>query len=219
MKKFTKKILVAIVAIMAVVCLSVSLAACGETTAKSTGFYSSSNKHVTYANFQPKYNLYTLTLYTETIETFNDNTYCLTVNSVAISNVNFGEDTKSLNCDYAGMKDEDKEFIIAGQENWEASRYNDKDDITTKYYGTYEVVKESETSKTIKLQVPTSVFYAKKGDATHYDTANWTETMAGEDNTTAEDYLAGKVSKFESAGIEVYITVATSGFEIITAIL
>lgn len=219
MKKLTKKIIVAIVAIMAVVCISVSLTACGGATVKRSGFYSGEKKYVQFVNMQPKYNLFTLTLHTETIETFEDNTYCLTVNSVSISNVRFGPEYKSFNVGNTFATNEElKAELEAAQANYEEATYNDKDDITTKYYGTFEVVRESEAGKTIKLLVPTAVFQAKKGSA-FYDTDNWTEAMAGDDNTTAADFLAGKVTKFNTAGIEVYLTLATSGFDIITEIL
>ena len=98
MKKFAKTFVAAAFAVITVLGASLMLAACGETkVAATTGFYTSQNSY-SYTNFAPTYNYRTLTYKTQNIETFDDGTYILYVNSTTYSNVTFGEGFATNEC-------------------------------------------------------------------------------------------------------------------------
>lgn len=203
MKKFSKKLVVALVAMMAVVCMCVSLAACGGEK-KPTGSYMSNNNYA-YSNFSPTYNYRTLTFSSEQIETYDDNTYCLTVNTVTYSNVTFGENIAS-----------------------DKSTANDRGSTITKYYGTCTAVTDTEGDITLTLKTPTRIVYAANGKLT-VDTANWTDKMAeslvdAQGNQlkdeagnayTGDTYLASKVKNFTDK--EIYVNGTSYSFEYFAA--
>lgn len=203
MKKFTKKLVVAFVAVMAVVCMSVSLAACGGEK-KVNGSYMSNNNY-SYQNFSPTYNYRLLTVSSEQIETYEDDTYCLTVNTISYSNVTFGENVAS-----------------------DASTANDRGCSITKYYGECTVVTDSEGDITLTLKTPTRIVYASNGKLT-VDTANWTDKMAeslvdAQGNQlkdeagnayNGETYLSAKVKNFSDK--EIYVNGTSYTFEYFAA--
>lgn len=194
MKKFTKKLLITLVAAIAVVCATVSLAACGG-AAKTTGYYTA-NKEIRYTNFQPTYNYFYFIITQQSIETYDDGTYCLEVNGVMYSNVKFGADVPS-----------------------DAFTANEQSHITTKYYGTFTEKEKTEDDVTLVLAKPTRVTSAKKG-AILVDTANWTEDMSkavtpkDEEAVTAEAYLESQVKAevFAEAGLEIYVMYSSYSF-------
>lgn len=209
MKKFTKKILVALVAVMAVVCLSVSLAACGGEK-KPTATYMSDCKY-TYSNMAPTYNYRVLTFIGEQIEVYEDDTYCLTINAVSYSNVTFGEN------------------IATGKET-----ANPQTNTIDKYYGTYTSTTDSEGDITLKLEKPTRVVSYSKGRIVLDSDASWTEEMAKAvtvsgfttqqvvdadgNNLTGATYLEYKLGEFN--GAEIFVNGTTLVFEpiMITAV-
>lgn len=202
MKKFTKKLLVSIVAIAAVVCMGVSLAACGGSAAKTTGYYTA-DKQIRYTNFQPTYNYFYFVITQQSIETFDDGTYCLTVNGAMYSNVKFGADVAS-----------------------DAFTANEQSHVTTKYYGTFTEKEKTEDDVTLVLAKPTRVTNAKQG-ALLVDTANWTDAMSaqetaeGAETVTADAYLASQVKSevFADAGLELYVMFSSYSFSSISGLV
>jgi len=204
MKTFTKKIIAAIVAIVAVVCMGVTLAACGGGTAKLTGVYNS-DKTLRYANMQPQYNYFYFVISQQTIETYADGTYCLTATGVMYSNVTFGADVP-------------------------ADKYtaNEQGTVNTKYYGKFTEKDATADDTTLVLAKPTRVVYSKKGN-TYIDTANWTEAMAeatrpvdpqtGEkgDALDKDAFIDTKITAWTEGDVEVYVILGTATFSAISA--
>lgn len=85
MKKFTKKIIVAIVAVAAAVCMSVSLAACGEKTASVKAVYTADPQAgaATYQTVPMKMILTNA----ETLTVYDNDTYCLSVATTVITGI------------------------------------------------------------------------------------------------------------------------------------
>lgn len=203
MKTSAKKIAVAAVAAVGVLGAGSMLAACGgESAAKTTGFYTSQNT-LTYMNFAPMYNYRTLTYKTQNIETFDDNTYVLSVNATTYSNVYFGESVPS-----------------------DQYTANPQGSTVVRYYGKFTREDDGEDF-TLKLEVPTRVYDVSFGRLP-IDTANWTTAMTeymeswtfqgnpmGKDedgNTyTADTWLAHELENFTET-IEVYVTGSTCTF-------
>ena len=201
MNKFTKKLLVALVAVAAAVCMSVSLVACGGAAAQTTGYYTA-NKEIRYTNFQPTYNYFYFVITQQSIETFDDDTYCLTVNGVMYSNVKFGADVPS------------GEFTA-----------NEQGHVTTRYYGTFTETEKTDDDVTLVLSKPTRVTHANKG-ALLIDTANWTDKMSeavtgeGEEAVTADAYLTSRVKDvFTDSGLEVYVMFSSYSFASISGLV
>lgn len=196
MKKFAKKLVLTLVTVIAVVCISMAFAACGSAEKKVTGSYCSDNSY-RWMNMLPTYNYYTLTYQSQQIETYDDGTYCLTVNAITYSNVNVGES------------------VPTG-----SATGNDRGNVVTRYYGTCTAETDSEGDITLNLAKPTRVVRISKGSLT-IDTANWVEDMAksivdGQGNQamdkdgnpyTAETYLANILGEF--TGAEVYVNGTT----------
>jgi hypothetical protein len=187
------------------------------TTATMTGYYTS-NKKIVWQNMTPTYNYYFMIINEQSIETYDDMTYCFTVTAQMFSNVHYGPE-------YATEQGES----------------NEQPHIITKYYGTYSVAKSTKSSVTLSLGTPSRVFYAKQGGM-YYDTGAWTQAMgndlAGADGIakTAEEYLQSKlvttvteyndageatgtkdVELFPSEGTEVYCATKTCAFTILDA--
>ena len=203
-----KKLVVAAACAAAAVIATVSLAACSAGGATLTGEYLSNNSY-SYANMLPKYNYYYVTFSGQTLETYSDGTYCLTVNEIMYSNVSFGPD------------------VANGKET-----ANDRGQKVTKYYGTFtqESDPSDETLSFITINVPERVVFASSGYTT-LDTANWTEEMTesavnlaaqpqgglgvsvNEDGTvTADMVLEGKTEGFKAEGIEIMVTLNDGKF-------
>ena len=145
-----KKLVVAAACAAAAVIATVSLAACSG-GATLTGEYLSNNSY-SYANMRPLYNYYYVTFSGQTLETYSDGTYCLTVNEIMYSNVSFGPD------------------VANGKET-----ANDRGQKVIKYYGTFtqESDPSDETLTFITINVPERVVFASSGYPT-LDTSNWT---------------------------------------------
>ena len=203
-----KKLVVAAACAAAAVIATVSLAACSAGGATLTGEYLSNNSY-SYANMRPLYNYYYVTFSGQTLETYSDGTYCLTVNEIMYSNVSFGPD------------------VANGKET-----ANDRGQKVTKYYGTFtqESAPSDETLTFITINVPERVVFASSGYPT-LDTSNWTEAMTqsavdlaaqpqgglgvsvNEDGTvTADMVLEGKTEGFKAEGIEIMVTLNDGKF-------
>lgn len=203
-----KKLVVAAACAAAAVIATVSLAACSAGGATLTGEYLSNNSY-SYANMRPLYNYYYVTFSGQTLETYSDGTYCLTVNEIMYSNVSFGPD------------------VANGKET-----ANDRGQKVTKYYGTFtqESDPSDETLTFITINVPERVVFASSGYPT-LDTGNWTEEMTesavnlaaqpqgglgvsvNEDGTvTADMVLEGKTEGFKAEGIEIMVTLNDGKF-------
>lgn len=203
-----KKLVVAAACAAAAVIATVSLAACSGGGATLTGEYLSNNSY-SYVNMLPKYNYYYVAFSGQTLETYSDGTYCLTVNEIMYSNVSFGPD------------------VANGKET-----ANDRGQKVTKYYGTFtqESDPSDETLTFITINVPERVVFASSGYPT-LDTGNWTETMTetavelaeqpqgglgvsvNEDGTiTADMVLEGKTEGFKAEGIEIMVTLNDGKF-------
>lgn len=203
-----KKLVVAAACAAAAVIATVSLAACSAGGATLTGEYLSNNSY-SYANMRPLYNYYYVTFSGQTLETYSDGTYCLTVNEIMYSNVSFGPD------------------VANGSET-----ANDRGQKVTKYYGTFtqESDPTDETLTFITINVPERVVFASSGYPT-LDTSNWTEAMTqsavdlaaqpqgglgvsvNEDGTiTADMVLEGKTEGFDAEGIEIMVTLNDGKF-------
>lgn len=203
-----KKLVVAAACAAAAVIATVSLAACSAGGATLTGEYLSNNSY-SYANMRPTYNYYYVTFSGQTLETYSDGTYCLTVNEIMYSNVSFGPD------------------VANGKET-----ANDRGQKVTKYYGTFtqESDPSDETLTFITINVPERVVFASSGYPT-LDTSNWTEAMTqsavdlaaqpqgglgvsvNEDGTiTADMVLEGKTEGFDAEGIEIMVTLNDGKF-------
>ncbi|MCH5351831.1 MAG: hypothetical protein J1F39_07690 [Clostridiales bacterium] len=191
--------LVAAVAVFAVGCSGGEAAA-----ANLTGVYNS-NKSIKYTNFQPTYNYFYFVISQQTIETYDDGTYCLTATSVMYSNVTFGADVPS------------NEFTA-----------NEQGTVNTKYYGKFTETDKTEDDTTLVLAKPTRVVYSKKGSA-YIDSANWTDAMAeatrptdpstGEkgDPIDKDAYIASKLAAWEDGSLEIYVILGSATFDAIGA--
>lgn len=185
-----------------------------ESAATITGYYTS-NKNIYWQNMLPTYNYYFMVITEQSIETFDDMTYCYTVSAQMFSNVHYGPD------------------YYPNAENAEnLATSNEQPHIITRYYGTYTEVETKKSSITISLGTPTRVFYAKQGGA-YYDTANWTDKMSSDLGMTADEFLKSKIvvevsvyneemteivsttekELFPASGVEVYIKTTGCSFE------
>ena len=203
-----KKLVVAAACAAAAVIATVSLAACSGGSATLTGEYLSNNSY-SYANMLPTYNYYYVTFSGQTLETYSDGTYCLTVNEIMYSNVSFGPDVPT-----------------------DQATANDRGQKVTKYYGTFtqEIDPDDDTLAFVTINTPTRVVFASSGYPT-LDTANWTEEMtesavnlAGQPQgglgvavneegvVTAEMVLEGKTEGFAAEGLEIMVTLNDGKF-------
>ena len=203
-----KKLVVAAACAAAAVIAAASLAACSGGSATLTGEYLSNNEY-SYTNMLPDYEYYFVAFSGQTLETYSDGTYCLTVNEIMYSNVSFGPD------------------VANGKET-----ANDRGQKVTKYYGTFtqEVDPDDDTLAFVTINTPTRVVFASSGYPT-LDTANWTEEMTEsavnlaeqpqgglgvavneEGVITAEMVLEGKTEGFKAEGIEIMVTLNDGKF-------
>ena len=203
-----KKLVVAAACAAAAVIAAASLAACSGGSATLTGEYLSNNEY-SYTNMLPAYEYYFVAFSGQTLETYSDGTYCLTVNEIMYSNVSFGPD------------------VANGKET-----ANDRGQKVTKYYGTFtqEVDPDDDTLAFVTINTPTRVVFASSGYPT-LDTANWTEEMTQsavdlaaqpqgglgvavneEGVITADMVLAGKTEGFKAEGIEIMVTLNDGKF-------
>lgn len=191
-----KKALIAALSATVVMAAALGMAACDGGAATQTGAYLSEN-NLTYSNFLPQYNYFTATSTTQQLDTFDDDTYCLTITTSTYSNIKLGPD------------------VPTGEETW-----NDRGQTITRYYGTCTVEADpsDETLSFVTISTPTRVVYSSFGSQ-YFDTDNWTQTMtdatAGEDGSTmdAAAYLTSKVENFPASGIEIMVNLSMYSFD------
>lgn len=190
-----KKALIAALSVTVVAAAALSMAACGGGSATQTGAYLSEN-NLTYRNMLPQYNYFYAVSTTQQLDTFDDDTYCLTITTSMYSNISLGPD------------------VPTGQETW-----NDRGQTITRYYGscTVEADPSDETLSFVTISTPTRVVYSSFGSQ-YFDTANWTQAMtdatAGEDGSTMDGtaYLASRVENFPASGIEIMVNLSMCTF-------
>lgn len=177
MKKFTKKLLIACVAVSSVVCMGVSLTACGGAKQVTlTGSYGSGS--YSFMSAYPGFTFKQLTAKTQTLNTYDDNSYELTVTEKNLSG--------------------DLSFDASNSGDMSTTGTNDRGQVVTTYYGTYTSSVE-EGMMSVVISKPTKVVRIASGNLTggagYYNSAAWTDAM-GEKfqvdnvNGTAEQFLA-----------------------------
>lgn len=189
MKKAVVKKLVVLV--MAVV-LVLGMTACGAKEKVMNGYYTSS-QNVSFFSAYPAYTFKQATFSVQTLETYNDGTYCLTATDSNFSGeLLFSDD---------GTHSEVPRGVNS-----------------TKYYGTY-TQKEESGLLTLTLSSPTSVAVASNysvGGAVlgYLDTNAWTDemgTLAGGEAgaVSASDYL----KKVAFSEVSIVVDTATDSFD------
>lgn len=152
MKKFTKIITVAMMAVLGVAACFAFGACGGGAEAKVTGVYLSPAQ-MSYVNMRPQYNYYLTTFTQQELTLYDDGTYCLVVSSSTFSALELSESTNG-------------------------AKGNERDNSIVKYYGTYTSAANEldEDLLDIELAKPTRI--VKNVDGNYYvDTANWNDTM------------------------------------------
>jgi len=194
MKKFYK-ILATALMVATIATFAVFAAACGEPqkAVSMTGMYGSGS--YSFMSAYPGYTFKQVTTSVQTLTTYDDGTYVLTVT------------TKNLSGDLSFDPENKGDTATTGT--------NDRGQTVTNYYGTFTST-EAEGVLTVVLATPTAVTYIGSGNLTggagYYNTNAWTEAMAGEDALTAEAYLA----KLAFAQTTVVIDTTTNGFTYLT---
>lgn len=204
-----KKLIVAVACATAAVAAAAMLSACSGGGVASTGTYLSENE-LTYTNMLPKYNYFFATSTTQQLDTYSDNTYCLTITTSTYSNISLGPD------------------VATGDETW-----NDRGQTITRFYGscTVEADPSDDTLSFVTISAPSRVVFASFGSLT-LDTSNWTDEMTGaatklasnpqgglgiqlEDGETvsADMLLEAKVGEFPEEGIEIMVNLSASSFD------
>lgn len=160
---------------------ALSLTSCGEKTVNLTGAYLSPAV-LSYINVRPEFNYYMTTFTFQELETYDDNTYVLTVSSSMFS----GLVLPDVGNDATG---------------------NERENSMKKYFGTYTAKDDDLDPGTLNITLSTPTRYVNVFDSLmYYDTANWTDAMAqaagkkaegSEEVTpcTAEEYLAAVAFK------------------------
>lgn len=187
MKKTIKKIIAIALSASLAVAAGAMLTACnneGEKQPAVTATYMSTNQF-RWMNMVPQYNYFTLTFTAEQIQTFDNGTYCLTVNSETYSNVRFGSDVAN-DLTYQGQELDENGNLVGEVKTMKASP-NDRGHSITKYYGTFTSVDEGDGDLTLNLSRPTRIVDSASGDAVTRDTAAWTEAMANSITDRAGD--------------------------------
>ena len=204
-----KKLVIATACAAAAVVAAACLAGCSGGAPASTGTYLSENE-LTYFNMLPAKNYFTATSTTQQLDTYSDNTYCLTITTSTYSNISLGPD------------------VATGEETW-----NDRGQTITRYYGacTVETDPSDDTLSFITISAPDRVVFASFGSVT-LDTGNWTEAMTEAATTlasnplgglgiqleegetvTAELLLEAKADGFPADGIEIMVNLNACSFE------
>lgn len=204
-----KKLIVAVACATAAVAAAAMLSACSGGGATSTGTYLSENE-LTYANMLPQYNYFFATSTTQQLDTYSDNTYCLTITTSTYSNISLGPD------------------VATGDETW-----NDRGQTITRFYGscTVETDPSDDTLSFVTISAPERVVFASFGSLT-LDTSNWTDEMTEAATTLASNpqgglgiqleegetvsadmLLEAKVGEFPTDGIEIMVNLSACSFD------
>ena len=204
-----KKLIVAVACATAAVAAAAMLSACSGGSATSTGTYLSENE-LTYSNMLPQYNYFFATSTTQQLDTYSDNTYCLTITTSTYSNISLGPD------------------VATGDETW-----NDRGQTITRFYGscTVEADPSDDTLSFVTISAPERVVFASFGSVT-LDTDNWTEAMTEAATTLASNpqgglgiqleegetvsadmLLEAKVGEFPTDGIEIMVNLSACSFD------
>ena len=172
-----KKKIAAIAVSAALVVSAGALAACSGGGADLTNVYNSGT--FTFMSAYPNFTFKQLTTSVQTLKTYSDGTYELTVTSKNISGELAFDPSDSGDTDVSGT--------------------NDRGQLVDIYYGTFTSTEE-EGFLTVTLSSPTEIVKSATGNVStgtyYYNTLAWTDAMgqaaAGEGNAalTEEDYLA-----------------------------
>lgn len=205
MKKMLKKALVPVAVAALAVGTCLSLAACGETKTEApalTGSYNSST--YTFMTAYPGYTFKQLTTSVQTLNTYSDNTYMITV--VA----------KSLSGDLAFDPSNDGTSSTEG--------VNDRGQSVKIYFGTY-TASEENGLLTVSLSAPTSYVNSRSASATasaaFFNTAAWTDAMkeATKDDDHAEGMTGAEFLEANTfAAVNVVVDLSTYGFDYVASI-
>lgn len=187
--KLVKKIAI-IVASVAIAASVSALAACSGSEANLTATYTSGT--FSFFSSYPSYTFKQLTTSTQTIKTYDDNTYELTVTYKYLSG--------------------DLSFDASDSGNNDVSGVNDRGQTVEIYYGTYTSTEE-EGLLTLTLNSPTDIIKTAAGNVVsgtyYYNTLAWTDDMgtsASSDGTalTAEQYV--EANAFEQTTVVIDMT-------------
>lgn len=188
MKKFTKGLMIAAIAVVSAAA-TLSLGACSGGSQTVEGVYLTPAE-LTYSNMRPTHNYYTTTFTQQELTIYDDNTYCLIVSSSTFSAV-----------------------VLPDEGN--DAKGNERDNSIVKYYGNYTAVENSLNPDLLEITLETPTRIVSKSDDTCYlDTDNWTDEMGeatregeidmstgqvvipeGTPNQTAEGYLSANAFK------------------------
>lgn len=169
MSKLTKKVVAPITALLA----ALSLASCGGSAASKLTAVYTSPATLSYNNFRPNYNYYLTTFSFYTLETYDDNTYILSVSSSTFTAV---------------------ELPSEGN----AAKGNENANYLTRYYGTIQESKVADADLdpngyVIKISAPTRIVSGYNSEY-YIDTDNWNDNMKEKsvDNTYGYDSTTGQ---------------------------
>lgn len=143
---------------------TLTLSSCGNSESKAatlTGAYLSPTV-LKYMNMRPTYNYYMTYFTFQELETYDDNTYILTVSSSMFSG------------------------LVLPDEGNDATG-NERENFIQKYYGTCTSAVDELDSDTLNITLAKPTRFVNVYDSTTYfDTANWTEKMSQDGGTKAE---------------------------------
>lgn len=177
-----KKMLVAVVAAALLAVSCALIAGCGDVqkTAAVTGKYVSAEQKIDYTTFLPTYTYKNLTVTTQDLTLYDDNTYCFTVRRASLIGAAGGLNFPDI------ITSDDKVVTEEGGVK------------ITSYYGPAAVIEDSGIM-TVTLSAPIRIAHNQsRGDASStgtsdygfIDTENWTERMTAITGKTAADYLS-----------------------------
>lgn len=185
-----------VMATAATVLSCVAFAGCNGTPAeeaKVTGVYGSGS--FSFFSAYPGYTYKQLTTSTQTLTTYSNNRYELTVTSKNMSgNLSFDPEDNG-NMDTSGVNDRGQTVVV--------------------YCGTY-TLSEEEGILTLSLAKPDGYISVTTGNSTsgvaYYNTDAWTESMSSAAGKTAEEYLV----TVAFSPVEIIVDLSTYGFDFVT---
>lgn len=166
-----------ILPLLAVAFGALAMTSCsGGSNATLSNVYLSTN-NLDYSNFLPQFNYFFETTTTQQIETYDDDTYILTVNTSTFSNISLGPD------------------VAAGAET-----YNDRGQNVYKVYGECTLEETADYTTINLVSVTRFVSYGLSSNTdsngvtttsvTFHDTANWSENSQTLYGVSGEDYVS-----------------------------